>query len=623
MSINPENADSLSLNLLAGGNSSPANPSGITGVPLPHSQMGGIGLDFSLNRSQWRSELIMKLRSFFYPLTVVVSVLLIAVGSFFWLTSSAEASLPQENTPKNPSTAIFVSKQTPLMVSLLGERENLEELRQLQDSLVAPLDLNYRQDIQSWVGDEMTMTVTSLDLDRNPENDTQPGYLLALTTDNPEKAKAALQVLYSSKAIAGQGDLVFEPYQGVTLLYKRPLPELVNDDTKPNQPPQIITSAVVANRFVLFANHPKVLRDAINNVQAADLNLANSPEYQKILPALVENRIGLSFINVPALAAWISAKSIPPRDSFPTSQTLGITFSLNNQGLLAHTAILGAEASEETIVPLLSKPVDALQYIPGESALAIAGSDLNQLWHSLSTEVGNEDILKSLLDRSISRLESGWEIKLPENIFSWVQGEYALSLLPSSDLVNPDWIFVAEKLDSANGSVGMATPARGIANLDELADKQGLSTGILPFRDRNLTVWTKLVPSTVEDGKGSLMNLEAKVQGIHTSIGNYEIFTNSIEAMDEALKGMDNSLLNDETFRNAIAPLPFNNNGYFYIDWKKSKAFIDLQVPLMRIVELIAQPLFDDLRTLTVSNYGIDKGVQQSKLFLQFFEGEK
>ncbi|MCP2730061.1 DUF3352 domain-containing protein [Limnofasciculus baicalensis] len=560
-------------------------------------------------------KLFMKLRSFFYPFTVVVSVLLIALGSFFWFTSSAEASLPQENTPKNPSTAIFVSKQTPLMVSLLGERENLEELRQLQDSLVAPLDLNYRQDIQSWVGDEMTMAVTSLDLDRNPENATQPGYLLALTTDNPEKAKAALQVLYSSKAIAGQGDLVFEPYQGVTLLYKRPLPELVNDDTKPNQPPKIITSAVVANRFVLFANHPKVLRDAINNVQAADLNLANSPEYQKILPALVENRIGLSFINVPALAAWISAKSILPRDSFPTSQTLGIAFSLDNQGLLAHTAILGAEASEETIVPLLSKPVDALQYIPGESALAIAGSDLNQLWHSLSTEVGNEDILKSLLDRSIARLESGWEIKLPENIFSWVQGEYALSLLPSSDLVNPDWIFVAEKLDSANAE-------GAIANLDELAEKQGLSAGILPFRDRNLTVWTKLVPSTVEDGKGSLLNLEAKVQGIHTSIGNYEIFTNSIEAMDEALKGMDNSLLNDETFQDARAPLPFNNNGYFYIDWSNSKAFIDRQLPLMRIVELIAQPLFDDLRTLTVSNYGIDNGVQRSKLFFQFFEGE-
>lgn len=557
----------------------------------------------------------MKLRSFFYPLALVVSVLLIALGSFFWLTSSAEASLPQENSPKNPSTAIFVSKQTPLMVSLLGKRENLEELRQLEDSLVAPLNLNYRQDIQSWVGDEMTMAVTSLDFDRNSENDTQPGYLLALTTEDPEKAKAALQVFYSRKAVAGEGDLVFEPYQGVTLVYKRPLPGLVNDDTKPSQPPQIITSAVVANRFVLFANHPKVLRDAINNVQAADLNLANNPEYQKILPGLAQERIGLSFINIPALAAWISAQSIPARDSFQVSQTLGIAFSLDNEGLLAHTAILGAQASEETIAPLLSEAVDALQYIPGESALAIAGSDLNQLWHSLSTGIANEDILKSLLDRSLARLQSSWEIKLPEEIFSWVQGEYALSLLPSSDLVNPDWIFVAQKLDSANAD-------SAIEKLDDIAEKQGLSAGILPFRDRNLTVWTKLLPSTVEDGKSSSVNLEAKVQGIHTSIGNYEIFTNSIEAMDEALKGMDNSLLNDKTFQNAISPLPFDNNGYFYIDWNKSQPFIDRQLPLMRIVELIAQPLFDDLHTLTVSNYGIDKGTQESKLFFQFFERE-
>lgn len=557
----------------------------------------------------------MKLRSFFSPLAVGVLLLLIVAGGFFGFPSSAQARMPQENTLPTPSTTIFVSKQTPLMVSLLGEREDLEELRELEDSMVAPLNLNYRQDIQSWVGDEMTMAIASLDFDRNSDNSTQPGYLLALTTENPEKAKAALQVFYTKKSVVGEGDLVFEPYQGVTILYKRPLSGLIQDSPQ-SQPPQIIASAVVANRFVLFANHPKVLRDAINNVQVPNLNLENSPEYQKILPALAEDRSGIGFINVPALAAWISGDFTPARDPFQASQSLGIAFSLHGNGLLTHTATIGAQVSEETVTPILSETVKALQYIPGTSALAISGTDLNQLWHSLSTGLGNDDILKSLLDRSIDRLQSGWKIQLPTEIFSWVQGEYALSLLPTTDVMNPDWIFVAQKLDSANADAA-------IAALDELAETQGLTAGTLPFRDRNLTVWTKLLPSTVEDAKDGLLDLEAKVQGIHTSIGNYEIFTNSIEAMDEALQGLDNSLLSSKTFQDAIAPLPFNNNGYFYLYWPHSQAFLEHRLPLLGVLEFLAQPLFDDLHTLSVSNYGMDKGIQESKLFFRFFEDEE
>ena len=34
---------------------------------------------------------------------------------------------------------------------------------------------------------------------------------------------------------------------------------------------------------------------------------------------------------------------------------------------------------------------------------------------------------------------------LPEDIFSWVQGEYALSLVPDPEGGEPDWVFVAEK----------------------------------------------------------------------------------------------------------------------------------------------------------------------------------
>jgi hypothetical protein len=107
---------------------------------------------------------------------------------------------------------------------------------------------------------------------------------------------------------------------------------------------------------------------------------------------------------------------------------------LNRLGLVAQTALLGSEANDSSREPTLSEPVAALQYIPAQSALAIAGTNLNQLWTQLSSAEGSEDALKPLLEQAVASLQSRWGIQLPEDIFSWVQGEYALSMMPRPDL---------------------------------------------------------------------------------------------------------------------------------------------------------------------------------------------
>jgi uncharacterized protein YjiS (DUF1127 family) len=574
----------------------------------------------------------MKLRSFYYALAAGVILLLsIAVAGFFWLTSQSPLNLLQGGAVANPSTAIFVPKQAPVMVSLLVNPDRLEafrqlvaspinrrrsraELNQLEESLLANTGLNYRRDIQPWLGDEITLAVTSLDFDRNQKNAAQPGYLLALTTKDSERAREFLQVFYSKQAATGTQDLVFEKYKGVNLIYKRPptgLKALIGGDRQ-TQNYEIWTSAVVGDRFVLFANHPKVLRDAINNVQVASLNLENDREYQQMLDSLAQPRLGLSFVNLPALSAWISNQPIPIQESFQGSETLAFALSLNRQGLIAQTAFLGSQSGEESRDPVLSEPVNALQYIPAESALAIAGNDLNQFWNQVSTGVASEQTLKSVLNQGIANLQSRWGIQLPEAVFSWVQGEYALAMLPRPDKTEPDWIFVAQKTDEA-------TAQESIEHLDQVAKERGLSVGLLPLGDHNITAWTKLVTSTsaVAGRDNPLMKLEAQAEGVHAAVGNYEIFTSSIEAMNQSLKGLENSLLKSDKFKNAIAPLPDHNDGYLYLDWTSSESFIKRQLPLVRVAELVGKPLFEHLRSLSVSSYGIDNGIQRSRIFFQ------
>ncbi|MFP4103371.1 DUF3352 domain-containing protein [Coleofasciculus sp.] len=573
----------------------------------------------------------MKLRSFFYALTASVVMLLLLAGSgWFWVSAHSPLNLLQEQEVKTPTAAIFVPKQAPAMISLLVNPDRLAALRQvvvepqkrrgaiaefkqLENSLLANLGLDYQRDIQPWIDDELTLAVTSLDVDRNPGNAAQPGYLLVFTTNDPE---AAQEQVYSRLAIAEEADLVVESYQGVNLIYQSPISakEQGSDNPESRLIPDTLTSAIVGDRFVLYANHPKVLRNAINTVQVADLSLAENFDYQQLLQSLTEPRIGLSVVNLPALAAWISNQSIPNRESFEASKSLAITLSLTRQGLLAQTAIPRSKSSPEPITPVLSQPVDALEYIPAQSALAIAGVNLNQFWQQLSSRLETDESLSSLLDQGIAQLESRWGIQLPEEIFSWVEQDYALSLFPRPDQPNPDWIFVAQ-----TASNDRAIDA--IEHLDIVAKQQGLNVGELPFGDRTTTAWTKLVTAqTLKNRQDGLLSLQAQVRGVHTTVGDYEVFATSIEAMDAALNGVKDSLVQNLDFQNAIAALPAQNDGYFYLNWLESKPLIERQLPIVRVVELIGQPLFNHLRSLTITSYGVNQDVQQSQLFFQWVD---
>ncbi|MGC1393537.1 MAG: DUF3352 domain-containing protein [Coleofasciculaceae cyanobacterium] len=564
----------------------------------------------------------MKLRSFFYAIAAGVSVLLLtSIAGFFWLTAQSPVKLLRGGAITNPSAAIFVPKQAPIVASLLVNPERLEtfrqvvarpvnrrrsrnELKQLENSILGKQGIDYRRDLRPWLGDEITVAVTSLDFDRDPQNSAQPGYLLAATTKNPQRAKEFLQLFYSKQATAGTTDLVFEQYKGVNLIYKRP-ESLEKSSTGL---PETLTGAVVGDRFVLFANHPKVMREAINNVQVANLSLNDDPVYQQKLETLTEPRIGLSFINLPALAAWVSQQPAPTNDALTGSETLAVALSLNRLGLLAQTALVSSQPSSETLTPTLNQPVAALQYIPNNSLLSLAGTDLNQFWNRLSTGQEGNDTLKPLIERAIASLQSRWDLDLPETIFSWVQGEYAISALPRPDKTDPDWIFVAQKTANAQES---------IENLDTLAKQRGLSVGTLPLADKTITAWTKLVTSTTVAGKDKMMRLEAQVAGCHTTVGDYEIFTSSIEAMSEAMMGSENSLIKNDNFKEAIATLPEPNDGYLYLDWLNGQQLVNNQLPIVQVAELVAKPLFDHLRSLSISSYGINQGVQRSQLFFR------
>ncbi|MEH2299377.1 MAG: DUF3352 domain-containing protein [Nostoc sp.] len=534
-----------------------------------------------------------------------IALLVIAIAGFYWFFAKSPANLIASTSQSG--AAIFVSKLSPVMVSLLANPDRLqalereEELSKLKTSLFAKSGIDYKQDIQPWLGNEITLAITTLDIDRDLENGQQPGYLLALSTQQPDKSREFVELLFSKRALAG-ANLAVEQYKGV---------KLISDNSQPER--DFLAGAVVGESFVLFANDPKVLRDAINNVQAPDLNLTSSPEYQKATKQLPKGGLAVAFLNLPIVAKW---QGLELPEQLYNSQIISLV--LNPKGLLAETSFL---TSSEIVPPSppLSKPVGALQYIPASAGLAISGSNLSnlgdsdvaKLWRQATATIyGSKEDVVSRLAKPLADVQKRWGINFPEDIFSWVQGEYAIALLPDKEQTTPHWIFVVEKSESVE---------QGVARLDAIASSNGLSINPLTIDKQKISAWTELTTATKKSDvkEGTSFSIETKVQGLHTTLGNYEIFTSDLETMDEILTTKDNSLIDNPNFKDSIAAIPLPNQGYIYLDWTKSQNLLERQVPILKLVEVLGKPFFNNLRSLTVSSYGTDTRALKGGVFFK------
>jgi hypothetical protein len=551
----------------------------------------------------------MKRRSFFTALAAVAAVLLVTgLAGFAWLFAQSPLSLLRGSPNPNPQAIIFIPKQAPVMASLMVDIDQLEGLqlalispdqRQAQRAELAILrdgflgrGLSYQRDIQPWLGDEITWAITTTDVDRDSANGNQPGYLLSLVTQDSRRSREFLQLFWQKRSVGQR--LAFEQYQGTQIIYG----QVQQPDV--DAPPLTLASAVVGNRFVLFANSPKVLRDAINSVQAVDLNLGNDPDYQTTIAALPENRIGLSYVNLPQLAALLGDNATIDTLGAAAFRNFAIGLGIDRQGLMAHTATRGGTAQ----LAQLSQPGSALRYLPGNTPVAVSGVNLAQTWAALDAGLKDYKLADSLLRQPIVAWGRQWQLDLAQDLFPWVNGNYALGLLPEAD-GQQDWIFVADKQTNPNY-------AAGLEQLNAIAQQQKLTSAPVKLGEQTISAWTQLATSA-EPTK----NLDAKAVGAWADLDQVVVLASSIEAMKQALAAPEQSLRQAAPFGRAIAPLADQNNGYLYLDWPAIKPALMRQIPFMQLVDLAVQPLLKHLQSFSLSGYGGETDVHRGAIFLR------
>ena len=564
------------------------------------------------------------------PLVLVSVALVLLLSGIAWSqTANPFGTLKGRETP---SGTMFVAKDAPLSFSLsvnpdrilavrpplsFGPSKTAAELENFRDSILGISTQDYNTQIKPWLGDELTLAVTSLDVDRDAAGGRQPGYLMVLTTKDAAASQAFLKTFWRDRSPLPtllrnplNNPLTIEAYQGTEISYGSVRSTKANGLSKTSllnsDVPFTLASAVVGDRYVLFANSPKVLKNSINQVQAPDLNLQHSEGYNRAIAELNPDRLGQLYLNLPQFTALTGDRSIAqalaqlPETSPVTYTHLALGLKATRFGLVAETVLLSENAPTVSIVnakanaKAVSRPV--VQYLPADNMAVAIGDDLAQVWNNIGQTVKGYSVSERLRSLVIEPFQAQSQLDLINDIFQWVKGDYGLALLPPDGKKAIDWVFAVRRSTSPQIQ-------SGLDQLDKLARDRGFTIGPVNIGSKTVQAWTQL------SAPKSLDNIQAKAIAAHTTIGDFEVFSTSIETLDSILNESFSPLEKSSDWQSLVREIPAINNGYLSLDWPIAKPLIEQQVPGLRLLELLAQPVVSHFKSVTISSSPMDDSV--------------
>ena len=546
-------------------------------------------------------------------LAIAVGLLVLGAAGFGYLRTQSPMGLLSGGSRPIAAATVFVPAHAPLSVSLLTRVDRLttlqeavvspehradaqREVQQLQRNLQAITGLDYGQDIQPWVGEEMTFAYTNADLDQNAENGQQPGYLLAVEIAPGARSRAQefLQLFWQQQSLAGSPP-ISQRVSGVPILASStPTAQLMG------------ATAIVGSEFVLFSNAAEVIRSSIRAAQTAD-NLAQDSAYRTVADQLPAERIALAYFNTRLLRSQTPAdqgsnpsRSGNDRDGGPrqadtfAAMSLGLTPS----GLQADVKLTGSAARgpadagsigsgpNDMASKNASKLGRRLATIPESSQLVILGDRLDRLSAALADAGISTDFLPGFLTRlGPSQGPSPWQqVTRAGYTLAQLSGPAVSRAYASAPA---DWILSVAHTDAA------------INGLDAAAESAGYSVVPVQLGEQSAIAWTQFRAASQRRSTSSA--LETELLGLHLQQGTDEIFASSIGALERALAAPENSLARSQRFQSAIARLENPSHGYLYGDWPVLAPAVARLLPVFESVQRVARPLMDHIDAIAAT----------------------
>lgn len=381
-------------------------------------------------------------------LTLGAAGLLIISGGVaaYWLLqrNSQVEQLPvgANIIPQDAIVALSVSTDTNSWQQLrqYGTQQTQAELEKnltgLRDRFLTANGYNYQQDIQPWVGKEVTIALLPPQLipptnsQPSPQANAQSQQSLVMVLPIANSA-AAKQLLEQPKPLK-QGKWIERNYNGLEIRETQ------------GSPTQNYSAALVDGNFLVVTDNPKAIEKAIDTYKGSAASLVQTPGYTKALSQIAAPQsFAQVYVNVPAAARVAAAN---PMKSFSPQ---GLAQLQNNQGLAA-TVNLEPEGVRMKSISWLKPNSDRLydvenqagsmqSRLPGETLMMLSGGNLQRLWQDYVQDAQSNQQAPLKPQELRAGVKSTTGLDLDRDLLNWMGGEFALSVVPSASTTSQDF----------------------------------------------------------------------------------------------------------------------------------------------------------------------------------------
>jgi len=368
--------------------------------------------------------------------TVAAAALLIGGGIGAYLVLTTQQSFRKVSgganiVPQDAMIAIELSTDAGQWEQLqqLGTMESRaafeRNLAQLRDRFLTAYGYSYQRDIQPWVGDTVTIAflrkqtlapATPPQADSIPYPPAQQSMAIVLPIANTEAAREIFEQIRPQP----QGEVGQRQYKGIKVLESKGAGELN------------YSLAVLDARYLVVTTSAEAMDRALDTYRG-EPSLAAIPGYAGAVAEIKTETPAFAqfYLNIPRATAFASANSTRPI-SDEKLKTLE-----DNQGI-ATRAVLTPEGLEFKTVSWLNpnsekrfavenKATEMLERVPSDALMMLSGSNLWRAWQDYLSGAEANPVAPEALRQLF---KEGTGMDLEDDFLNWMEGEFALSLIP-------------------------------------------------------------------------------------------------------------------------------------------------------------------------------------------------
>ena len=413
-----------------------------------------------------------------------------------------------------------------------------QSLQNLQKDISAQSNIDFEKDIKPWIGHSMVAL-----LPKAQSKAAQPSLLAVITIRDKISAlqfagKLASQSGGQSKESEYKGNKVISSQDGKVY-------------------------AALLKDYLVLATDQTTLENAINTTQG-EPSLASKPEAKAVLSQALEikNTLAKAYLLdygkslESLLASNPQAESLSSLNTAQLKQVKSMVAGLgvDDEGMRFKAVVAMDPSAPKYNYKAVSGKV--ISQFPADTMALFSGGNISQVWSQATQQSQSDPTTQKTLDEMREAAKTA-NLDLDKDVFSWMDGEFGLALIPSDRGILAQLGFGGLMvIDTSDRQTAEAT----LAKLDTLAKSSSIAVAQRDVQGKKVTEWNSPFGSIL--GHGWLDN-----DSVFVALGGPMI--------DIATTPPSTTLDSSNTFKTTTNGLPKQNLGYFYLDMDKTMAQVN------------------------------------------------